>query len=162
MIKTNTKASFLKNNDGLLLSLIVLCFGIWVQSKLFLNWDDDWLIHAAARLLSGGNYYNDFFEINMPMAIFVHLPAVLLAKYCHLNFIISFRIYFFTLIFLSLIISHSLLKIILPENFNLQKILILTLSFIYIILPADQFGQREHFLIIFTIPYILLLASRCE
>ncbi|MDH5555850.1 MAG: hypothetical protein OEZ03_00795, partial [Alphaproteobacteria bacterium] len=44
------------------------------------NHDSVWLLVAAERMLDGGTYERDFFEVNPPLAILLHAPAFLVQK----------------------------------------------------------------------------------
>lgn len=150
------------NTATLLVLFGFFCLSIWIQSHMFLCWDVDWLIHAASRLLAGGNYYQDFFEANAPMAIFIHIPVVLSSKYYHISFATSFRIEAFLSIIICLALSYYLLAKLLANDPLLVKLLLIGLGFILLLFPFSQFGQREHLLIILGFPYILLIGLRCK
>lgn len=158
----NKQSLWPSNTTTALVLLAIFILSIWIQSHIFLCWDIDWLIHAANRLLAGGNYYRDFFEVNSPMAIFIHIPAVLASKYYHISFATSFRIDVFISIIICLALSYYLLKILLINDPLLVKWLIICLGFVLLLYPFSQFGQREHVLIILALPYILLVGIRCK
>lgn len=158
----NKQSHWPLNTTIALLLFSFFCLSIWIQSHIFLCWDIDWLIHAASRLLAGGNYYQDFFEVNSPMAIFIHIPAVLGSKYYHVSFAASFRIDVFLSIIICLALSYYLLTKLLVNDTLLVKLLLLVLSFALLLLPFSQFGQREHLLVILTLPYIFLIGLRCK
>lgn len=144
------------------LLLGIFSLSIWIQTHIFLCWDIDWLIHVANRLLAGGNYYQDFFEVNSPMAIFIHIPTVLISKYSHISFAASFRIEVFLSIIVCLRLSYYLLTKLIHNDALLVKVLIICLSFALLLQPFSQFGQREHLLVIFALPYIFLIGLRCK
>lgn len=146
-----------------LLIFFIFLLGIWIQANIFFNGDTSWLMHAGAMLLQGGSYFHDFFDVNTPMAIFVYLPAVLLTKITAISFIVSLPIYVFCLAFFSLVICSVIIKIIFEEKSSLiAKYFLVAIAFVYILLPASQFGQREQLLIILTTPYLLLIVARCQ
>ena len=69
--------SFAAKNIKPWLSIALLFItGMLIQLQGFLGRDMSWLLHATSRLLEGGNYTTNFFEINPPMA----LPAITLPK----------------------------------------------------------------------------------
>ena len=45
-----------------------------------LNHDVAWLLIAAGRMIAGGTYSADYFEINMPLAIAAYIPPHLFAR----------------------------------------------------------------------------------
>jgi len=118
-------------------------------------------MHLARLVLSGGNYVNDFFEINPPLSIYLYMPAVLLQQIFPISAIVALRIYIFILATLSLILCHALFKKISPsKDKNIRLLFIVTLCFVYLILPLGEFGQRECLLLYLTIPYFLLVSIR--
>lgn len=57
----------------LVAGVLVAALGLRIDQPL--NHDVAWFIVAAERLWNGGNYLDDFFEVNPPLAILIHLPA---------------------------------------------------------------------------------------
>jgi len=142
--------------------MAVLYLFAWrIQQNLLLNSDVSWLMQASSRLLSGGTYLNDFFEINPPMILYLYIPAVLISILTHLTNACAMRLYIFLLASLSLLIcTHEINKILTNPRESLASIFIITLAAIYLLLPMSDFGQREHLLIILTIPYFLSITTR--
>lgn len=143
---------------------VLILFGAWcLQEKLFLNWDVSWLMHAAERLLGGGSYSDSFFETNPPLILFLYLPPVLLTQALGISPVLSFRIYIFVLAFISLWLSACLAK----PLFNKQEVLlapafILALELVFLILPLHELGQRDHLMLVLTMPYLLAFACRLQ
>lgn len=146
------------------LALLVITLLSWfVQSTLFLKGDVSWLLHLARLVLAGGDYGKDFFEINPPLIIFLYVPAVLLSSVFTLSNIVAIRLYVFLLVFISLAVSSLFIKkIFLREDRLLASVFFLTLAFDLLMLPLSEFGQREHLLMILTLPYILLMICRLQ
>ena len=141
---------------GWLCLLVIFVSGIIIQSCGFLSHDVSWLLHATDRFLAGGNYISDFYEINPPMALYIHIPPVMLAHFSKLSLISSLRIYVFTIALLSFYLStHLLKKIINPKDRLLYCAFLITLALVFIISPASNFGQREHIALMLIIPYLL-------
>lgn len=144
---------------GLLLGIYLLA---WIlQANILLNWDVSWLMHAAKRLLAGGSYAKDFFEINPPMILYLYIPPILLAKYAGINIIHALRIYIFLISIGSLMICYGLIKsIFIPNRLRSAKFFLLMLALVFLILPIYEFGQREQLLLMLSIPYFLLATNR--
>lgn len=147
----------------LLLSLVVLlCWlGWYLQQNLLLNADVSWLMEASSRLLAGGSYQKDYFELNPPMILYVYIPAVLFAKFFHWSEQFSIRMYIFSVSGISLAVCAYLTRYI----FNiydqlLRSLFILMLGALFWIFPIYEFGQREALLFSFSFPYFLLVAAR--
>ena len=146
------------------LCIIAIYLIAWIiQSHLLLNWDVSWLMHASKRLLAGGSYTQDFFEINPPMILYLYAIPVAFAKFSALSIITSLRLFVFTLASVSLSISYALAKKIFPEKerVNAQRLIII-MATAYFILPAYEFGQREHLMLMLIMPYLFLVALRSQ
>jgi hypothetical protein len=134
----------------------------FIQSKILLNWDVSWLMHASQRLLNGGTYTNDFFEINPPMILYWYLPPVFLAKITTYPIYSVLPGYIFFLATVSLWMCYVLTRKIFSDSASLTHIFLFNLAVTFLILPIYEFGQREHLLLIFSLPYILLLIARLQ
>jgi hypothetical protein len=150
------------------LGILAIMAGIYLlagfmQANMLLNWDVSWLIHASSRLLAGGTYHADFFEINPPMILYHYIPTVLIAKIFSINFMLALRIYVFSLAGLSLCLCLTLIqKIFTPKDEALAGIFFIVLTCVFLLVPVYEFGQKEHLLILFTLPYLLLVSSRLQ
>jgi hypothetical protein len=147
-----------------LLGLVI--FGIYVlswiiQDNLFLNWDVGHLLSAAQLLLGGGSYVKDFFIPSPPAILHLYLPPILLEKFLNIDIILGFKIYIYLLISISLLISHHFLKkIFLQKDYLLFSCFFSVLAFSFLCLPIFEFGQRDHLLAVFSMPYLLAVAYR--
>ena len=148
-------------NYWLLAVLCVFIVGIIIQANMMLNFDASWLIKAANKLLNGGHYYTDFIDANPPFALYLYIPTVLLAKICHINFALAFKIYVFAIAAGSIYLCHILMRHIFDNTGNrIRYILLVTISFVFILMPAYSFGEREHFTVMLILPYLFLLDLR--
>jgi hypothetical protein len=144
---------------------VLICFGVaWLtQSSLMFNSDASWLMLATKRWLTGGNYTHDFFEINPPMILYIYTPAVFLAELFHCSAAIALRLYVIILIAVSLNLCYLLnKKIFIEEDWQVSSSLLLGLAGALLFLPMTEFGQREHLIVIFTMPYFLLMTVRLQ
>lgn len=158
MTSLNRQAYF-----SLLIFSLISFTGLFYQSYILINWDVSWGLQLAQRTLAGGTYFKDFFETNPPLVLYLYMPAVIFAKYFSISSILAVRFYIFTLCFCSLLTSYLLIKKIFSEKDNtIAKIFYLTIAFVLLIVPMQNFGQREHLLLILTIPYLLLVTCRLQ
>jgi hypothetical protein len=154
-METTTRSSLFFN--FFLTLLFVLAWDM--QSHILLNWDVSWFLHSSEKLLAGGTYTKDFWEINPPLILYLYLPAVFLTKIFSLSIITALRTYVFLLVTLSLYCCYQLLdKIFTAERDKLTDGLTLVLATVLLIFPVEQFGQSEHLLLIFIMPYLLGIA----
>lgn len=145
-------------------ALFLIYLLAWIaQSQLLIKGDVSWQMKLAKIVLAGGTYGKDFFEINPPLSIYLYMPPLALTKYFSLMAITSVRIYFFILATFSWIFCFFLAKkIFRPQDSVVFSLFLLSISFVYLILPLSEFGQREHFLVLLTLPYLLLVTCRLQ
>jgi hypothetical protein len=136
---------------------------ILLQHHLIMSQDISWFLHIAARLIAGGNYYDNFFDVNPPMSMYIYLPVVIIAKHFGLGYIKLLPVYIFLIACVSLILNYILLSKLLDNKQRITLYVgIVALAFIFLLLPAYEFGQREHLSLMLIVPYILLAGIRCD
>ncbi len=157
---------FFKKMDNyfLLTTILVIYITAWmIQSRLLINWDSSLLMREAKLLLAGGNYVSDFFELNPPMSIYLYLFPVILTKIFHLSVMLALRIYVFLLATLSLAMCYlTIKKIFSPRDAVVSYLFFTALMIVFLIFPMMDFSEREHLLVIFTMPYFLVIATRLQ
>lgn len=150
-----------KHSYWLLTILCVFVIGIIVQANTMLNFDVSWLMKAANQLLSGRHYYADFIETNPPLILYVYMPAIIISKMMHLSYAVAFKIYTFVVlagvIFLCNILMRGVFN---RKNQNIRYGLLIAITFALTLMPGYSFGEREHFAIMLTLPYLFLLNLR--
>ncbi len=142
--------------------IAIYLFGFYIQSRLLLNWDVSWLMHASQRMLAGGSYTNDFFEINPPLILYLYVPPVLLHKITNISIVCSLQLYVYSIATISLFVCSKLASKVFYNQVELKNIVIITLAAIFMLLPIYQFGQREHLLLMLTFPYLFLVIYRLK
>lgn len=141
--------------------MMMFVFGWMLQQQVLFNRDVGWLLEASKRLLAGGTYLTDFFENNPPWILYLYSLPVLITNYFSTNIIIVFQLCVFALAMSSWLICATVTKTIFHEkDARLAKLFLVALAWVFVILPAREFGQREHLLVILTLPYCLLVTSR--
>jgi uncharacterized membrane protein len=97
------------------------------------------------------------------MIFYIYAPAVLATKWLGLSSPYALRLYVFLLGTLSLFIcNHFLKKIVLDKNHFFVTTSMLIIAVVFYLLPFNEFGQREHFLLILAMPYFFLVSSRLQ
>jgi hypothetical protein len=137
---------------------VALLIGTFIVQLLSLiNHDTAWYLHAGAQFLEGGELYRDIFvEVNPPLAFFLALPPVILARVTGLFAVDLFIVYFYLLITISLTVIWRLLKVDDGLSPITRRGLLILAAIIMTVCPSDQFGQREHFLMVLALPYLVL------
>jgi len=149
----------LLRDDRMALAIaLALLIGTFINQLLsFINHDTAWYLHAGAQYLEGGELYRDVFvDVNPPLGFFLTLPPVILARLSGLFAVDLFVVYFYVLIVVSLIVTWRLLSAdhgLAPAG---RRGLLILATVIMTVCPADQFGQREHFLMVLVLPYLML------
>ncbi len=146
------------------LFVVIIFLGAWLlQATLLTNVDVSWLLEASRRMLNGGTYTNDLFENNPPWILYFYSPPVLFTKLFSVSIIYSIRIYIFFLAAIALSIIYPLLqKIFLQQDLSIARLLLITLTLLFVILPQYDFGQREHLLLMLSLPYFLMVSLRLQ
>jgi hypothetical protein len=145
--------------------LLLALYGIawYLQTLLVANSDASWLMLAAQRLWAGGSYGKDFFEINPPLIFYLYGPAVFLLKIFSWPSTLALRTTVFLLGSFSLAFCFLITKKIFAlAAATIRSIFLLAIPIIFFILPLNEFGQREQFLIVLSLPYFLLTAARLQ
>lgn len=143
------------------LPLILTCALTYIiQSNTYLYMDQAFILHTAQQFLEGQRYGQSIFEPNPPMIFYLQMPALLIAKFFHINLLIAFRLYLIAVCIISLFITRYLLIQIFFSQPQLIYLFSYVLFFNFLILPANQFGQRECFMMMLTLPYLFSAALK--
>lgn len=139
----------------LLISFLIYLLAWTLQNHLFINKDVCWYLHVSNRILAGGIYVRDFFDVSPPLIFYLFIPPVFLANIFAINMMWLFKVYIVILSMLSLTLSYWLLQHYFPRTESSKLIFIFSLLAIcLLILPLGEFGQREHVMMILTTPYL--------
>ena len=130
--------------------LWLICF-LAIAPALFLlpiNHDAIWQIWIGRKLLHGATLYTDIIEVNPPLWFWMAVPLAGVGE----MFAIEARLivigFFIAAIGLSLFLT--------PARYRLL------LFGVLVLMPLRDFGQREHFTLIATAPYVFTIAARKE
>lgn len=123
--------------------------------------DQMWLLYAARLVLHGAPLYGpQIFESNPPLIMWLSLLPVAVANLLHLSETATAKLFFVALECGIAAICLSLLRR-LRSSFTSNGIsgtVFFALAFVYVsvfaVMPARDFGQRDHVLVLFCLPYI--------
>ncbi|OGT05871.1 MAG: hypothetical protein A2103_05600 [Gammaproteobacteria bacterium GWF2_41_13] len=161
-MQTKVTSNRLCNALTFVVILGLFLISIWMQKHLGSNRDNACLIQFAKELLQGRHYFKDTLEPNAPMAVYIYMPVLLIAHITSISIVVALELYVLTLIALVLLLARRLL-LTLPKAARL--ILLCAIAAGLLIVPSVELGQREHFMVIFVLPYLLasaFLLSRTE
>jgi len=132
----------------------------WFHLSGPLGPDVSWLITVSERILDGGRLYTDILEPNPPMAGYLYMPPVLLARALGLPpepFVVFWTVGFglaATGFAARLVAQNRLLKH--PELFWSIALLLFLSAW------GEDFAQREHFAAMAGLPLVVSLALRAS
>lgn len=144
----------IKSNYLFITLIICIFIFAWIlQTQYLINWDVSWDLLITDRLLAGGTYTNNYFDLNPPLILYLYTPALFLRELFSLSVTTAFRIYIFFLSFLSFVLCYRYIRtFFLPAQVILFSAVLLI---VFLILPVNYFGERDHLVLIFTLPYFL-------
>lgn len=138
--------------------IFILFFSIqlFIQGNGIIAHDIIWNFEVGSRLVAGGSYAKDFFEPNPPLLFFLHGFLGQLAAKVHIKPITFFYVFLTISSLLSFFTCHRLITHIFardkPVIFTLSAALIIAFS----IAIGGDFGQKEHIVMLFALPYFFL------
>ncbi len=144
--------------------LLALPFA-WAIAYFFppLNHDVGALLQFSQRMLHGERLYVDLIDINPPMIFLLDVIPVGLAQLTRLPLAASEVVFVLALIVISLTACIALLNRLGEGRRPLDTILWPALiAFVMLVYPMHTFAQREHLLLVFTLPYALVAAARAD
>ena len=142
-------------------STVVMIFARQVRTEL--GHDQVSYIFEAQRFLSGAQPYGpQLSETNPPVIIWFSVPPVLLARLFHISPQMAFRAIVFVLLGTCVAWSISILRR--SRNPVFASYISLYLFGVAMLVAGFatgrfDFGQREHLLVLFLLPYVLAIAS---
>jgi hypothetical protein len=146
---------------ALALVLPVFAASLYLRRDLPLNHDVAWLLVAAHRMAAGGTYLSDFFEINTPLAIALYLPPLALQGLGGLPVATTTSIWTAALILQSLLLIAVLGRR--SQDAAIARLAtapgLAWLAVVLVLLPAYDFGQREHLATVLFLPFLVMLCA---
>lgn len=154
-----------KKHHLLLWMSLVLLYGLtgFLYSRIPPSSDVMWQMQLARSVLHGGNYIQNFFETTPPLSFLILIPEVAVEKIGALSHATGIYTYIFLCTTITLLLSYPLIKkLIAKEDGAIATTFLIAIAFVCLVVPGSAFGQREHFFVLFSIPYFLLSACRLD
>jgi hypothetical protein len=121
--------------------------------------DVAWQLWIAGRINAGAHLYSDIVETNPPLWFWLALPVERIASILHLRVEAALVLLVGVLVSTSLAATDRLLTSLPPK----RRALLLGYSALTLtLMPWIHFGQREHIVLIGSVPYAALIAARRE
>lgn len=154
-------AAVAARRPGLLAALLLVAmFAFYLTTTL--HHDVSWYLVATDRLLDGARLYVDIIEVNPPLAFYLTMPPVALARLTGLAPAACFIGYAFLLIAGSLLLIRRLLDRRPDLSAGYRAAMLLAAAAALAVAPIGVFGQREHLMLIFALPYLFLISDRLD
>ena len=124
--------------------------------------DAAWFIYIASGLLDGKILYKDFIEVNPPLGIWLMVQIVWISRLISAN---AIQVLGITMVFLSAI-SLAFVNHYLRFNKNVddkfRMTLVTAMAFAILFFPGRDFSEREHFAVLFFLPWMFLRLLRAS
>lgn len=129
---------------------------IYIQSNTSVNSDVAWLSICAERIIDGGTFFSDCYDTNPPLSTFLYIPFIWLSQ---ITGIAAYHILFWgtlTTIGLGTFLTYRILAFMPSLSVNERLIICVTYLFTLTIIPTIYFAERDHFLAMMILPFIVL------
>jgi hypothetical protein len=131
-----------------------------VRAGAQLNHDVAWYLYSAGRIFDGATLYVDIVEVNPPLGIWTFLPVAWLSRVLGLDIGLTLAAFMLSACAVTLLLLSRILRSVADcTPAFIDGFLVLT-AFLLLFEPASAFGQREHLLILLTLPWFALRWAR--
>ena len=136
---------------------------VWAYFLPPLNHDAAALLHYAQRWLAGERLYVDLIDVNPPLVFVLDLFPALIARLTPIPATSALTLCVLAWIGFGFALSWRLLRVMPGTVSGIHRYLFPPLFlFLMIVYPGSEFAQREHLMIVATLPYLLLAQARLE
>jgi hypothetical protein len=117
--------------------------------------DVAWFMSVGRRMLAGESLYVQVIDVNPPLISYLVMPPGLIADWLSVSDFLALSLYVLLLAGWSGVACLSLLDTGTVRGFN-RGWWVIVLVAAFLILPGYDFGQREHLLVVMSMPYVFL------
>lgn len=140
-------------------AFFLVLVGTLVEWRSLLNNDVGWLLHVAERVLVGETLYRDIIEINPPLIVWLNVPVIWVAQAVHLPKVIVVR----AAVLLVMLGCAALAAMLAGHTRTLSPRWTFLLALLVLVtFPFSYFGEREHLILGFTLPWFVIAVCRME
>lgn len=125
----------------------------------YVNHDAAWYLHMVERWLHGGTLYQDVVDTNPPLIIWLSAVPVAIGRWTGWPPTALFKAYVVLIAALSLVLVRARVR---GAWTGREFALVSTAAFLCLPFAKGDFGQREHFAVLLTLPYVLAAAAFAE
>jgi len=123
-----------------------------------LNPDVAAVLNFAERMLAGERLYSDLIDVNPPLVFLLNLPPALIAAWTPLDAAQALLL----CLLAGLAYAAWLTWRLLPDRQPLEAACLAAGLPVLLLSAGYDFGQREHLMAVFAMPYLMLAARRAE
>jgi len=128
-----------------------------------LNHDVGAVLDVVGRWMSGERLYVDIIDENLPLTFVIHVLPVMLAKWLPGSTPFWFYACVVAGVAASFAACRRLVALVPSADHALTETLFPpVLLFLFVVLPNEHFGQREHLMFVAAAPYLLMSMARAE
>jgi len=124
-----------------------------------LNHDEAFLIEGAGRLLDGGRFGVDIIDLNPPHVWWISAVPVWLARQIGVRADIAATIFTALMAAVSLLTCDGLIEATSPAGLTRRAVVPIA-AILVLFFPGYDFGQREHWALLLTLPYVVARSRR--
>ncbi len=142
--------------------LAIFVAGIALRNFVVANTYVSWLITLCEKALNGERPYVDYIEVNPPASIWLYMTPVWLARVLGMRPEFMVDAFVFAAAIASLAVSAAILR---GGTFlSRQAMFQLAAAFaaVLLLLPAQNFGEREHIALMTFLPFLAVAAVRAK
>jgi hypothetical protein len=163
------RASSADNADRILAWLVPGAFLLlplaWVIAYLIppLNHDVAVILAISDRWLGGERLYVDLIDVNPPLIFMLNLVPAAVSRLLALQDTQALVLCVLALAMWSVVVSWRMFPALTEPAARSQHMIFLPLVlFLAVVYPGEMFAQREHLMLLGTVPYLLLAAARLD
>lgn len=158
---------YMDNQKYVLLAILIITVTIFMLAiayESYLSHDVAYYITAAQMMIDGAIPYVDIIDTNLPMIIYLSALPALVTKFFNIPLATSGILYMFFLTVLLSVITLKTISYILPDMSYEEKIFsyIILFSISLLVYKETHFGQREHLIILFLVPFLVMRHARAH
>ena len=138
------------------LVLLLVALSVAAIAPAYLNHDAAWYLYVVREWLRGATLYRDVIDTNPPLIIWLSGIPGSIAFMVGLPATALFKLFVFTAAALSVAAVRAVVRGAWPAR---EFVLVTAAVFLMLPFVKMDFGQREHFAVLLTLPYVLMSAA---
>lgn len=140
----------------------IAALALALQFGAYPNHDVAWILWGTRELLQGAAWGRDIIEPNPPLAWYIAMPSTWLADLLGLPLAAAFQLAVGGAALLSIAAFGAFARQASGVADGNSRLPMLVAALALLLLASRDFGQREHLALIAVLPYVGLVALRCQ